>query len=231
MVSVPGFYKSKKALSSNFGERRNNSGGIPVVTSNKPTQAESVMAETLWTEKPGQVTKGQVREDAIISKIPNVKPDMQNSRDFIINDPTIPNYSATHYYRDQLTAILTDISKVSGKEIEVELNIIDPNQCLANPSPAINDLGVEKGSREKHEEVKLCPLPEQKKKIMWTRKVRDNPGSHIQQNSHNNERGKRVFSQVGDLSVLPSKKKQVVGRDKDLILSVVEAVEQPHQEP
>ena len=77
----------------------------------------------------------------------------------VINDPTIPNYLATHYYRDQLTAILIDISKVSSKEIEVELNTIDPNQCLANPRQAINDLGVEKGSCEKHEEVKLCPLP------------------------------------------------------------------------
>lgn len=40
-----------------------------------------------------------------------------------------------------------------------------------------------------------------------------------------------MFSQVGDLSVLPSKKKQVMGRDKGLILLVVEVVEQPRQEP
>ena len=78
MVSVPGSCKSKKASSSNFGEQQNNSGGIPVVTSNKSTQAESITAETLWTERPGEVTKGHVREDAIISEIPNVKPDMQN---------------------------------------------------------------------------------------------------------------------------------------------------------
>ena len=130
-----------------------------MVTSNKSTQAESITAETLWTEKPGHATKGHVREDAIISEISNVKPDMQNWRDFVINDPKIPNYSATRYYRDQLTAILTDISKVSGKEIEVEFNTVDPKQCLANPSQAINDLGAEKRSREKYEEVKLYPLP------------------------------------------------------------------------
>ena len=55
-----------------------------MVTSNKPTQAESVTTEMLWTEKPGQVTKGHVREDAIISEIPNVKIDMQNSMDFVL---------------------------------------------------------------------------------------------------------------------------------------------------
>ena len=83
---------------------------------------------------------------------------------------------------------------------------------LGQPKFDTKNLSVELRSREKHDEVSLSPSPQQqqqkkKKKITWTRIVRTELGSNIHENTSNNEGGKRIFLQMGDLSEFPCKKK------------------------
>ena len=87
------------------------------------------------------------------------------------------------------------------------------------------------GSRKKHVAAKSCPSPERKKKNMGTRVLRTDTGSEDHDNTSNIRGGKRMFLQVGDLSELPCKKKQVLRNDEELLFSMVEAVKQAHQEP
>lgn len=81
---------------------------------------------------------------------------------------------------------------------------------LGQPMFETKNLSAELRSCEKHNEVSLSPSPQQQqqqKKITWTRIVRTEPGSNIHENKSDNEGGKRMFSQAGDLSEFPCKKK------------------------
>ena len=69
---------------------------------------------------------------------------------------------------------------------------------LGQPKFDTKNLSVELRSREKHDEVSL---------------------SNIHENTSNNEGGKRIFLQMGDLFEFPCKKKLDVRRDEDLFFS------------
>ena len=231
VVSVPGFYKSKMASTSKSDESKHDDKAKPAATTHTSTPVVSEMMAADGIEKSGQGTNEQLWEEAVTPKSPKITHATRNLRDFVVNESTLANISANHYSCDQGTLFSTHTFDASIKHIDSELNNSNPIQCSVHLGNLSKNSTAEMGSRKKHVAAKSCPSPERKKKNMGTRVLRTDTGSEDHDNTSNIRGGKRMFLQVGDLSELPCKKKQVLRNDEELLFSMVEAVKQPHQEP
>lgn len=166
-----------------------------------PVVSETMAADGI--EKSGQGTNEQLWEEAVAPESPKITHATRNSRDFMVNESTLPNISANHYSCDQGTLFSTDTFDASIKHIDLELNNLNSIQCSVQPDNLSKNSAAEMGSREKHEVAKSCPSPKRKKKNTWRRVIRTNTGSEDRDSTSNIGGGKRMLSQVGDLSELP----------------------------
>lgn len=126
-----------------------------------PVVSETMAADGI--EKSGQVTNEQLWEEAVAPESPKITHATRNSRDFMVNESTLPNISANHYSCDQGTLFSTDTFDASIKHIDLELNNLNSIQCSVQPDNLSKNSAAEMGSREKHEVAKSCPSPKRQK--------------------------------------------------------------------
>lgn len=78
-----------------------------------PVVSETMAADGI--EKSGQGTNEQLWEEVVAPESPKITHATRNSRDFIVNESTLPNISANHYSCDQGTLFSTDTFDASIK--------------------------------------------------------------------------------------------------------------------